>query len=170
MMIGISSFYWNNSIDLNYFNFDKLLLSAIKLNFYLLPYEFNKFVYYYIFFNSIYLIFFSSILYRYFFFYLYFFSLGSNKYFFYFFINVNKKILFFNRLVINNILFLFFTESYSNTYKLLDKNVFEILGPFGIVFNIKKIFSILNFFSTGLLYHYLGIILLFLLYNFYYFI
>ena len=111
-----------------------------------------------------YLLFFSFVLFRSYLFFLYFYSFGIRKYIYFLTVNINKKILFFNRLWINKILSFFFFESYKNTYKLLDKNIFDVLGPFGIIYNIKKIMFSLIHFSTGLLYHYLGIILLFLLY------
>ena len=52
-------------------------------------------------------------------------------------------------------------------YKLIDKNIFEIIGPFGIVYNIRLLINKVNIFQTGLLYHYIGIILLFILYSIY---
>jgi len=93
-----------------------------------------------------------------------------NKYYYHIFININRKIIFFNRLIINNILKFFFKESYNNTYRLIDKNIFEIIGPFGIVYNIKVIIHKVNLLQTGLLYHYIGIILLFILYSIYFII
>ena len=59
----------------------------------------------------------------------------------------------------------FFKESYNHTYRMIDKNIFEIMGPFGIVYNIKVIINKVNLLQTGLLYHYIGIILLFMLYS-----
>ena len=53
------------------------------------------------------------------------------------FININKKILFYNRLVIVKVIAIFFIESYNISYKLIDKQVLEVFGPFGLVFNIK---------------------------------
>jgi len=67
----------------------------------------------------------------------------------------------FNRIFINKTLYLFFTESYNSTYKLIDRQILEILGPFGLIFNLKKILISINSLTTGLIYHYSGIMLLF---------
>lgn len=136
----------------------------------MLPFEFNKFVYYYVFYNSLYLIFVIFLVYQSNLFILYFFNLGVSRYYFYLFSNINRKILFFNRLIVNNIIFFFFRESFQHSYKLIDKNIFEVMGPFGIIHNIKLMTKKFFLFQTGLLYHYLGFILLFLLYFILFFI
>lgn len=133
-----------------------------------MPYEFNKFIYYYVFFNSIYLSCFTFIIYHFYLSTIYYIGLGIHKYYYYLSVNVNRKMLFFNRLIINNILFFLFRESYNNTYKLIDKNILELLGPFGIFYNIKCTLNKVFLFQTGLLFHYLGIILLILIYFVYF--
>lgn len=166
MFIGVGSHFFGNSLSNNAFFYDKYLISYDMINlFSILPYEFNKFVYYYVFYNSIYLIILIWYIYYSFLNITYFTSLGLNTYYYFTFININRKILFFNRLIINNLLKFFFKESYYHTYRMIDKNIFEIMGPFGIVYNIKVIINKVNLLQTGLLYHYIGIILLFMLYS-----
>lgn len=170
IMIGSGSIFWKNSINLNFFYYEKYLFLKNINFFFLLPYEFTIFIYYYVFFNSIYLIIFSFFIFKFYLFFIYLYSFGISKYYFYLTLNVNKKMLFFNRLWINNFLGFFFYESYKHTYKLVDKNIFEIIGPFGIIYNIRCILNKLIFFQSGLIYHYLGIILLFILYSIYFLI
>ena len=164
LMIGPGSTFWMNSISTKAFFFDHLTSLQIQSHYCLLPFEFTKYTYYFVFFYSIYLSTIFFLIYNTKLYYIYYYSLGILKNTSIYLLHVNRKILFFNRLVINNILFIFFIESYERTYKLLDKNVFEILGPFGIVYTLKCFFIPLKTLSTKLIYHYLGIILLLLLY------
>lgn len=148
-------YYYDNNIPT--FLFDN---SIIKFFFILLPYEFNMFTYYKIFINTIYFLSFSFFLFYYYLFFVYFYSVGSIQYYNIIYNNVNKKMLFFNRLLINSLLKIFFIESYKTSYKLMDKQIFEIVGPFGIIFNIRYLLKTINKLSTGLIYHYSGIIIL----------
>lgn len=168
IMIGVGSSFWKNSINFSFFYYEKFILNNNFNSFSLLPYEFNKFIYYYVFFNSIYLSCFTFIIYHFYLSTIYYIGLGIHKYYYYLSVNVNRKMLFFNRLIINNILFFLFRESYNNTYKLIDKNILELLGPFGIFYNIKCTLNKVFLFQTGLLFHYLGIILLILIYFVYF--
>lgn len=52
---------------------------------------------------------------------------------------------------------------YDITYSLIDKGIIEIFGPFGISTMIYKLSKLSNKFQTGLLYHYSGISLIFII-------
>lgn len=152
-----------------FYYYDKLIPvffsdnNVVNFLFVLLPYEYNKFTYYYIFILTIYFFLFGFVLYNYNSFFIYFTYIGSISYFNLIYVHINKKFLFFNRLVINSVLNIFFNESYNLTYKLIDKQILEIMGPFGIVFNVKYYLKKINNVSTGLIYHYSGIMIIFLI-------
>lgn len=151
-----------------FYNYDKLMPvffsnKTIDFLFLILPYDFNKFTYYYIFILTIYFFIYGFILYYYNSFIIYYSNIGTFSYLNIIYVNINKKFLFFNRLIINSVLKIFFKESYQLTYKLIDKQIFEIIGPFGIIFNIKYYLKNINIFSTGLIYHYTGILILFIM-------
>lgn len=44
---------------------------------------------------------------------------------------------------------------YKTSFKLLDRGLFEYIGPFGIVLLIKKISKVIHNLQTGLIYHYI---------------
>ena len=76
MMIGISTLFWNNSINLFSYSYNHLIptffLNNNYISFFLLPYEFNQFTYYSLLINTIYFIFFGFIIFYYYsFFYLF---------------------------------------------------------------------------------------------------
>lgn len=168
MMIGTSTLFWKNSLNVFLYSYKQIIPSLFNesniVNFFLLPYEFNKFTYYSLLINTVYISFFGFIIFYYYSFLMYFYSFGIVRFYNLIIIHVNSKILFFNRLWINNILSFFFMESYKSTYQLMDKNIFEIIGPFGVVFHIKYILNYIGYLQTGLIYHYSGIMIIFLIY------
>jgi NADH-ubiquinone oxidoreductase chain 5 len=64
--------------------------------------------------------------------------------------------LFYNQIIAK----IFLNFGYYTSFKLLDRGLFEILGPFGIVNLIKKTSYITSELQTGLIYHYILIMLL----------
>lgn len=169
MMLGQGSTFWKISMNLGTTSYDKLLPMfsndsfISNLCFILLPYDFNKYTFYYIFIHSIYFFTINLIALHYYSIVVYFYSFGAVKLYNILYIHINNKVLFFNRLLINNVLKYFYYSSYNITYKLIDKQIFEVVGPFGIVFNIKYLMNNLNTLYTGLIFHYTGFILIFLM-------
>ena len=49
------------------------------------------------------------------------------------FINIGTKFLIFNRFFIKNLIYFLYNESYKSTYELIDKQIIEYTGPFGVV-------------------------------------
>jgi NADH-ubiquinone oxidoreductase chain 5 len=76
---------------------------------------------------------------------------------------VNRKYLFLNKNVYYPLINFFFYISYNLMYKLFDKGIIEIFGPFGITKIINKITKLNSKTQSGLLYHYFGIIAISLL-------
>lgn len=54
----------------------------------------------------------------------------------------------------------FFSLAYTIFYKVVDKGIIELLGPFGIVLSIQNALFVQQTVQTGLVYHYAGYILL----------
>jgi NADH:ubiquinone oxidoreductase subunit 5 (subunit L)/multisubunit Na+/H+ antiporter MnhA subunit len=81
--------------------------------------------------------------------------IGKKIYYF-----LNRK-WFFDKLYNEYLGQLFFKFSYSTSYKFVDKGIFEILGPSGLSFIIRKIGLNLSKLQTGYVYHYTSIILIF---------
>jgi len=76
------------------------------------------------------------------------------------FIIVSKKYLFINRLVILGGIHALFPAAYGIFYKLIDKGIVELIGPFGIVSAIQHLLHVQHRVQTGLVYHYAGYILI----------
>jgi len=166
LMIGYGSTFWNNSLSMiNYLYQSNTNVFFIELGvtrnlLVLLPYEFSTFTYYYITIIVVYFTLISIYIYYNYNYNIYLYFLGSINIGFIIYTSLNKKVLFFNRIIINNILYIFYKESFNTVYKLIDKQVFEILGPYGIVCNIKYLLKVTNKITTGLIYHYTGFIIL----------
>lgn len=71
-----------------------------------------------------------------------------------------RKYLFYNRLFIYNTSVRILDFSFVTTFKLLDKGLFEILGPYGAIKAISKKAHRVSAMQTGLLYHNTGILIL----------
>jgi proton-translocating NADH-quinone oxidoreductase chain L len=88
----------------------------------------------------------------------YFLELKKNANFKYFYNFLNKKWYFdriYNQIISQNVLDL----SYTFTYKDIDRGLLEKLGPWGIVHLVISIFKSLKSLQSGLVYHYLFLIL-----------
>jgi|SRR5690606_10949031 hypothetical protein len=77
-----------------------------------------------------------------------------------------RKYVFFNKFFIYNIAIKILNFSYIISFKFLDKGVFELVGPYGIISNISKIARRVKTLQTGLLYHNTGFVLLGVLFLF----
>lgn len=164
LMVGLGSFFWGDLFN-NTFFFEKILpINDKYYNFLLgdLPFEFNKYIFFSIYAFVIYYIISSSIYYSfidtiYNFFYIPFDKLKC------LFININNKFLIFNRFFIKNIIFLLYNESYKETYQFIDKQLIEYIGPFGVISLLWSGNKFLSKVSSGLIYHYSGILNLFII-------
>jgi hypothetical protein len=73
---------------------------------------------------------------------------------------IGKKYLFINRSVLSILFAKCVTFSYYIFYRYVDKGIFELIGPFGLVNAIRSILVAQFKMHTGLIYHYAGYILL----------
>lgn len=71
-----------------------------------------------------------------------------------------RKYLFYNKFFIYHTTIRIFDYSYATSFKLLDKGLFEILGPYGAINTISKAARRVTKMQTGLLYHNTGILIL----------
>jgi NADH:ubiquinone oxidoreductase subunit 5 (subunit L)/multisubunit Na+/H+ antiporter MnhA subunit len=62
---------------------------------------------------------------------------------------------FYNFFVVSNSL----SFGYSISYKTIDRGIVELFGPFGFVFKVYSQGRLNSFFQSGLVYHYLFIML-----------
>ena len=76
------------------------------------------------------------------------------------FYNFFNKKWFFDKIYNEYIAQFFFKFSYNTSYKLIDRGIFEILGPQGLSFLLIKKGKKLNNIQSGYIYHYLFFILL----------
>lgn len=150
IMVGISTNSRNNSIflisninvnsNINYFEFNLLtnklpiILIIYLIGLFFLLFYIYKYSLYYLKLNNIWIEF------------LYLF--------------LNKKYLFFNKNIIYYLINFSFKFSYYSVYKFFDKGIIELFGPFGIVFYLNKFVNNYSKLQTGLIYHYLGVIIL----------
>jgi proton-translocating NADH-quinone oxidoreductase chain L len=149
MMVGISSNLWNFSIlfqptfeifNLNDFEFNILSskLPILSILFFLGLF----FIYYYYFEKFLFYLKISFI---------------SNEILYQFF---NKKYIVLNKNIYYPLIDFFFKFSYYSMYKLFDKGIIEVFGPFGITRLINQLILMNSKINSGLIYHYFGIIVL----------
>jgi proton-translocating NADH-quinone oxidoreductase chain L len=150
MMVGFSTDLWNSSIykistgfymnHINYFEFNYL---SSKLPVYSIFYFMILFIIlFYIMGN---LLFYVKIM---------------NKWTDSFYTFFNKKYILLNKNIYYPIINLFFRFSYDSMYKLFDKGIIEVLGPFGIVSILNKAIVTNTKMQTGMVYHYFGLMVL----------
>jgi NADH-ubiquinone oxidoreductase chain 5 len=140
----------------NYF-FNTALFVAPRLN-YNIDSEFIEFCYkLYPIYLSIFVLIFSLFLYIYF--KKIFYNLKKIKFFRYVYTYLNKK-WFFDKIYNEYIGQFFFTISYSISYKIIDRGIVELLGPYGLTFLLTKVSFNLFKAQTGIIYHYILIFLI----------
>lgn len=71
-----------------------------------------------------------------------------------------RKYVFYNKFFIYNTTIRILDFSYASSFKLLDKGLFEISGPYGAINTISKVSRRVTVMQTGLLYHNTGILIL----------
>jgi len=156
LMIGIGTDFWKYSLSIS---IEELQILNTNNGFYLFNFEFIKYIrkipliltFYFIFIFSI--IFFWT---KTFFLYLRLnFNWINNLFFF-----LNRKYLFFNKNIIYPLIDLMNYISLNLTFKLFDKGLIELFGPFGIIKIINYFITSTSKIQTGLIYHYSGFIIL----------
>jgi NADH-ubiquinone oxidoreductase chain 5 len=134
LMVGLGSFFWGDLLESVFFFETDLPITVKYYNFLIgdLPFEFNKYLFFSIYTFVFYYIIISSFSYTmldllYNFFTLPYEILKRS------FINIGTKFLIFNRFFIKNLIYFLYNESYKSTYELIDKQIIEYTGPFGVV-------------------------------------
>lgn len=159
LMVGIGTDFWKDSLFIATQGYQDLSNSS---GFYLFNFEFIKYVrkiplvltIYYTFVFFILFIWFKQL-------FLYFrlsYNWINNLFFF-----LNRKYLFFNKNLVYPLIDLMNYSALNYTFKLFDKGLIELFGPFGITKTVSSIVSFNSRLQTGLIYHYSGLIILSLL-------
>ncbi len=159
LMVGIGTDFWNNSL---FIASQELQSVSNNSGFYLFNFEFIKYI------RKIPLI--LTIYYTFCFFIL--FVWVKNLFFFFklemFWLNnlftfLNRKYIFFNKNIVFPLIDLMNYSALNYTFKLFDKGLIELFGPFGITRLIIYTTKLNSKLQSGLVYHYSGLIILSLL-------
>ena len=156
LMIGIGTDFWKYSL---FISVQENNLFNINSGFYLFNFEFIKYIrkipliltFYFIF---VFFVFFYWL--KNFFLYLRLSTNWMNN----LFIFLNRKYLFFTKNIIYPLIDTMNYSSLNYTFKLFDKGLIEILGPYGIAKKTSSLIKITSHLQTGLIYHYSGFIIL----------
>lgn len=149
LIIGINSNFIGNSININtnisnviseYYTYYRVFVLYVLLYF--------IFMYFYI-----------KLYYKNFFFIV----LKTNRLLHNLYYSINKKYLYLNRFFIYNNIVSIFNFSYVWCYKLIDKGLVEIFGPYGITYILYNKIINFNKLQSGYIYHYLGYIFIVLI-------
>jgi NADH-ubiquinone oxidoreductase chain 5 len=152
LIIGIGTDFWKSAIFISTNNFN-------NNEYYLLNFEFIKYIRQIPLIFTLYFIIFFFILYIYinnFFIYLKIESQWINN----IFLLLNRKYLFFSKNIIYPIINWINNISLYYMFKLFDKGLIEFFGPYNISKNIIHLTKIYRILQTGLIYHYSGFIIL----------
>jgi len=159
LMVGIGTDFWSNSLFIA-----SQELQSVNNNsgFYLFNFEFIKYI------RKIPLI--LTIYYTFIFFILF---VWVKNLFFYFklemfwlnnlFVFLNRKYIFFNKNIVFPLIDLMNYSALNYTFKLFDKGLIELFGPFGITRLVIYTTKLNSKLQSGLVYHYSGLIILSLL-------
>jgi NADH-ubiquinone oxidoreductase chain 5 len=156
LMIGIGTDYWKYSLFIS--SQDQNILNT-NSGFYLFNFEFIKYIRKIPLVLTFYFIFIFSIIYYWFktfFLYLRLYLNWMNN----LFIFLNRKYLFFTKNIIYPLIDLMNYSSLNFTFKLFDKGIIELFGPYGISKKINYFIKYTSYLQTGLIYHYSGFIIL----------
>ena len=155
-MIGLGTDYWRYSL---FISVQELQNLNINSGFYLFNFEFTKYIRKIPLILTLYFIFIFSIFFywiRTFFLYLRINLSWMNSLFFF----LNRKYLFFTKNIIYPLIDLMNYSSLNFTFKLFDKGLIELFGPYGIVKVTSYFINSVSKIQTGLIYHYSGFIIL----------
>ena len=156
LMIGLGTDYWRYSL---FISVQELQNLNINSGFYLFNFEFTKYIRKIPLILTLYFIFIFSIFFywiRTFFLYLRINLSWMNSLFFF----LNRKYLFFTKNIIYPLIDLMNYSSLNFTFKLFDKGLIELFGPYGIVKVTSYFINSVSKIQTGLIYHYSGFIIL----------
>jgi NADH-ubiquinone oxidoreductase chain 5 len=150
MMVGFSTDLWNSSIYkmsngfyMNHFNYFEFNYLSSKLPVYSIFYFIILFIILFYIVGNV--LFYVKIM-----------SKWTDSFYTFF----NKKYIFLNKNIYYPIIDYFFRFSYNSMYKLFDKGVIEMIGPFGIVNTLNRAIITNNKMQTGMVYHYFGLMVL----------
>ncbi len=156
LMIGIGTDYWRSSLFIaikedQFLNYNE--------GFFLFNFEFIKYIRKIPLILTIYFIFIFFILFMFtsnFFLYLKMeFSWVHNL-----FVFLNRKYIFFNKNIVHPLIDLMNYSALNFTFKLFDKGLIELFGPYGISKYVGNLLKLNSNIQTGLIYHYSGLIIL----------
>jgi hypothetical protein len=165
IFVGIGTDFWQSSMYISLVDFEYFFISDLSFffnidSFFLFNYEFHKYlrqvplvwVFYFLIIFSFVFSMFNS---RYYLFNLKYFS----SFFYFVYVFFTQKWLSLNKIFFYTLIdFLFFFSYF--IYFFLEKGILEKLGPFGISIVVQKSVKSYSFLLKGLVYHYLGFILL----------
>jgi hypothetical protein len=165
MFVGLGTDFWGSAMvismaDFEYFFISDLVSFVDVDSYFLFNYEFHKYLrqvplvwvlYFLISFSFVFSMFSSRH---------YFFNLKYSSSFFYFiYVFFAQKWLSLNKLFFYTLIDFLFSFSFF-VYFFLEKGFLEKVGPFGISMSVQKSVKSYSFLLKGLVYHYLGFILL----------
>lgn len=156
LMIGIGTDYWKSSLFIaikedQYLNYNE--------GFFLFNFEFIKYIRKIPLILTIYFIFIFFILFTF-----------TSNFFLYLrmeiswihnlFVFLNRKYIFFNKNIVHPLIDLMNYSALNFTFKLFDKGLIELFGPYGISKYVSNLLKLNANIQTGLIYHYSGLIIL----------
>lgn len=160
LMLGIGSLYWGEFLE-SFYSFNRRL-NVLDIFYYLqigeLPFELNKYLYYSINMVVLYYVLLGCVTYTCLNALNVFLTINTSQMLQNVWVNFSNKLLCFNRLYIKYMILLLYHESYTITYKFIDKHLIEYIGPFGMVGIFWTGNVLLSKVTLGLIYHYSGIL------------
>jgi NADH-ubiquinone oxidoreductase chain 5 len=156
LMIGIGTDYWKYSLFISVQENNILNMNS---GYYLFNFEFINYIRKIPLILTFYFIIVSSIIYYWFksfFLYLRLELNWINNVFFF----LNRKYIFFTKNIIFPLTDLMNYSSLNFTFKLFDKGLIELLGPYGISKKLNSLIKVTSQLQTGLIYHYSGFMIL----------
>jgi proton-translocating NADH-quinone oxidoreductase chain L len=146
MFVGLGSNFWNNSIYINPINNQMIDAEFLPTFFKLLPVLLS--------FTGLF-----SAFYLYFFKFKFFYQLKTSTIGLYFYNFLNRK-WYFDKIYYEFINQYILKIGYNITYKMVDKGLIEMCGPYGIVTIVSYLSKQISLFQTGYIYHYSLLILI----------
>lgn len=140
MFVGLGSNFWNNSIYINPFNNQMIDAEFLPTFFKILPVIFS--------FSGLFIAF-----YLYFFKFKFLYNLKISKYGIYFYNFLNRK-WYFDKIYYEFINQYILKIGYNFTYKMIDKGLIEMCGPYGLTMIFSFLSQKIIQLQTGYIYHY----------------
>jgi proton-translocating NADH-quinone oxidoreductase chain L len=146
MFVGLGSNFWNNSIFIHPINNQMIDAEFLPTFFKLLPVILS--------FTGLF-----SAFYLYFFKFKFFYKLKTSTFGLYFYNFLNRK-WYFDKIYYEFINQYILKIGYNVTYKMVDKGLIEMCGPYGLVTTFSALSRQISLFQTGYIYHYSLLILI----------